>query len=325
MSARGGACPFGSLAEIDAAIVEAGGTSALADAHGVWDRSVRRWRQRLAASPSLIVPAAEPWLGRRAQLVERAVTAGRDEVVVFVSDLHAPFHSVPAVGAALSIIEAIQPDRVVLNGDIADYFAISRHNRNASRLDSLQGEIDTANELRAAFRAAAPDAVIDETEGNHDSRLRTFVASEAAALGSLRVLDPANLNAWAENGIRPHGAEGFLLRPYFLVYHGTRARQVTGTTARAELGAAGINGTSGHTHRLGPGYDRSGYGPRREWWESGCLCQLTPDYITGAPDWRNGLLVGSFSGKSDAYAIEMAQDVDGALAFGGKLYRGAEA
>lgn len=321
-----GACPYSTSNELEAAIALAGGgaqgIAMVAQAAGVWPRSVRRWRQKLTAAPAIRVPASEPWNGRRAKLVERATAIGTDEVVAIVSDLHAPYHDPVAIGAMLAVIADLQPDRVIVNGDVADFFAISRHNKSAARMDSLQGEIDTANELRAAFRAAAPNAVIDETEGNHDSRLRTYVETQARALGSLRAIDPENLNAWAENDITPHGAEGFLLRPAFLAYHGTRARQVTGTTARAELGAAGINGTSGHTHRLGPGFDRSGYGPRREWWESGCGCQLNPDYITGAPDWRHGMLVGTFSGKSDAYSIEMVAEVDGAFIFGGKAYRG---
>jgi transposase-like protein len=322
MSGRTGnvsACPYATRGELLDAAREAGGPVALADELGVHPSSVRRWARRLEGRSLPAVPTSTPWGGRRARLVEPATTA-TTETVVFVSDIHAPYHDEAALASAFRLIADVAPDRVVLNGDMADFFQISRHNRDGRRVEGLQHELDVANAIRRAFREAAPDAVIDETEGNHDSRLRTFIAQQAPALKSLRAIDPANLCEWSEHGIRPHGAEGFLLRPEFLVYHGTRARQVTGTTARAELGAAGISGTSGHTHRLGPGYDRTGYGKRREWWESGCLCQLTPDYITGAPDWRHGLLVGLFSTRTDAYTVEMAQALEGGLAFGGRAY-----
>lgn len=322
MSGRTGnlsACPFDTLVELDDMLRAHGDANELAFALDVHPSSVRRWRRRLAEGAPPAVPASTPWGGRRAQLVAPAVTAG-DELVVFMSDIHAPYHDERAVGSALALIRDLQPHRVVNNGDVADFFQISRHCKDAARAKGLQHELDVANAIRGAIRQAAPNALIEETEGNHDNRLRTYVRSQASALAELRALDPENLCDWSEYDIRPHGAEGFLLRRDFLVYHGNRARQITGTTARAELSAAGISGTSGHTHRLGPGYDRTGYGKRKEWWESGCLCQLTPDYITGSPDWRHGLLVGLFSTTSDAYTIEMAQAFGDKLAFGGKLY-----
>ena len=188
---------------------------------------------------------------------------------------------------------ALQPDRVVLNGDINDFFQLSRFNKGLERLDSLQDEIDQAVGFRRDVRDAAPDAGIDETEGNHDNRVSSYVKQNARALASLRALEPASLFGYRELDIRWHPGAGFRLRPDFLVKHGTIVRGEAGAAAKAEFMLAGISGVSGHTHRLAT-YRRSGYS-QRQWTEGGCLCRTDPDYVVGRPNWQVGCTVGEFT------------------------------
>lgn len=265
----------------------------------------------------LLEPKVRWGLGA-AKLV-RPATQEATELVVFLSDIHFPYQDDRMFAAACDLIRDLQPHRVVLNGDIADFFQLSRFNKGLDRLDTLQEELDQANLGRSYIRASALNAVIDETEGNHDSRLRTFVQLNARALTSLRDLKPEKLNAWAVNEINPHGDNGFLLRPNFLVKHGNIVRSEVGATSKAELLAAGISGTSGHTHRL-EFYGKAGY-TKREWWGSGCLCRTDPDYVPGGvPNWQNGLLVGQFSTKSDAFVIEPVFRYEDSLVFGGRQH-----
>lgn len=315
--------PYATHAGIVGAIAEYGGAALLADALGVAAVTVRRWRRELAQDGGLVaayaeLPDSEPWGGGVPPILEPR-RKGADEVCLIGSDVHAPHHHRGAVGAFLAL--AREADTVVLNGDIGDFYQISQHNRNAERLGTLQAEIDATNAIRAAVRAAAPNARILETEGNHDNRLRRYIAANAPALASLRSIDPLRLFAWRDLDIEAYGRPGVRLRPHFLVKHGDRVRQNTGATARAELAASGVSGASGHTHRLGQAVGRTSYGPRLEWWEGGCLCQLDPDYIEGTPDWRHGALIVTFSGKSDAFAVEPVQAWDGGLRYGGRVYR----
>lgn len=265
----------------------------------------------------VIEPSVDWGLGP-AKLVKPA-TQEDTELVVFVSDWHVPYHNGRMMIAALALVADLQPHRVVFNGDLADFFQLSRFNKGLDRLDTLQDELDATNSYRRTFRGVAPNAVIDETEGNHDSRLRTFVQLNARALTSLRNLQPSALNDWKDNEINPHGENGFLLRPNFLVKHGTTVRSEGGATAKAELTAAGISGVSGHSHRLAM-YSKSGY-VKREWWEGGCLCRLDPDYVPGgSPNWQNGCLVGQFSTKTNAFVIEPVFRYEDSLIFGGRRY-----
>jgi hypothetical protein len=262
------------------------------------------------------IPASLPWGYGAAPLVAPS-TRKSTETVALLSDFHAPWHDEAAVKSALRLLKALEPDRVVLNGDIADFFQLSRFNVALERIDHLQEEIDGANAIRRAIRDAVPNAHLVETLGNHDERIITSVEKNARALTSLRAIEPRSLFLYDELEIDWYPGAGFLQWPHYLVKHGTLIRQ-EGATAKAELAAAGISGISGHTHRLAK-YVRAGYA-QREWTEQGCLCRLDPDYVTGAPNWQQGMAIGYFSTKSDAFSVDLVNTFNGRLHYGGRSF-----
>lgn len=269
----------------------------------------------MATNKGVHIASSTSWAEGRAPLLKPSTKAAT-EVVVSLSDIHVPYQDKPLVNSAIRLIKKLQPHRVVLNGDINDFFQLSRFNSGLERLDLLQDEIDEANALRARIRKAAPNAEIIETEGNHDSRLITYVAVNARALTSLRAIKPHALLAWDELEIKGVPGCGFRIRENFLIKHGSIIRSETGYSAKAELTAAGVSGLSGHTHRVGR-YSRAGY-ITKEWNEQGCLCSLEPDYIVGAPNWEHGLAVGYFSTKSLAYHVDLVRPVGGKFFYGGQ-------
>ena len=248
----------------------------------------------------------------------RSATKEETEVVVSLSDLHVPYHRPELVDSAIRMIRKLKPHTVILNGDVNDFFQLSRFNLAHEREDELQDEIDTANSIRARIRKAAPDSRFIETEGNHDSRIYTYVVKNAKALHSLRALDRHELFDYGKLGIEWFPGAGVRLRPHFLVKHGTIVRGEAGATAKAEHLASGLSGISGHTHRLAP-YVKEGY-DRRVWWEQGCLCRTDPDYVVGAPNWSNGCVVAQLSTSSDAVLVEPVYARGDSLVYGGKEY-----
>jgi hypothetical protein len=255
------------------------------------------------------------------KLVDAATTEDV-EVVVFLSDLHVPYEDKKAVRAVIDLIEDLQPHRIVLNGDIQDFYRVSRFDKDWERTDTLQDEIDTGNFYRMKFRDAAPNAVIDETEGNHEARLGIYLDRNADALGSLRSLRLPALLQHKTYQITGHGDEGFLLRPDFWIKHGEIARQDAGMSAKAQMLKAFTNGLTGHTHRLGEFTVRVGMGKVYRWFENGCLCNIDDaDYIRGgAPNWMQGFSVGQFSTNSDKFKVELVEVEDGGFSYHGKTY-----
>lgn len=265
----------------------------------------------------MTLPKSETWGLGAARLVPRS-TKEATEIVVTISDVHYPHHDRAALTSAFNLIEAVQPHRLIINGDTNDFFGASDHNKSDERQDSLQSEITGGNRIRAEARKRAPNALIDENEGNHDAYIEKFIRTKAKVLSSLDGLNPNNLFHWAENGITPHGRNGFRLRPHFLVKHGDVVRAEAYATAKGEYAKTKINGLSGHVHRAGR-YRTDGY--RTELWQStGCLCRLDPDYINGPPNWHHGMAIIYLSTKSDATKIDSVEMFNGKFHYGGRSY-----
>jgi predicted phosphodiesterase len=268
------------------------------------------------------IPLPELWGEGLARLVAPSTTESF-ETVVFVSDIHAPYHDPQIISATLQLVNDIKPHRVVINGDTNDFFQLSRFNKALERLDNLQAELDIGFEIRRAFRSAAPDAIMDETVGNHDERLLTYVSFQAQALRSLQALKPQNLLRLDELDINFHPRNGFRLREEFLVEHGQIVRKDAGASAKARLNDTLISGIMGHTHRMGTAY-RSGYKDLK-WYEQGCLCMRNADYVIGETNWQPGIAVGQFSTKTRNFHVELVPAVGQGLLFGGRRYGDTEA
>ena len=284
-------------------------------------KSIKRALDRLERSGGTIVTSPESelildpieWGQGRAKLVDNITTTGDTEVVVFISDIHVPYQDIGLLESSIDMIRELQPDRVVINGDVADFFQLSHFNTTRSRIDELQSDIDLGNDVRRRIREAAPNAILDETEGNHDNRLTTYIERNAAALKSLRALKPEKMFLYDELEINWHPGCGFLLRPHFLVKHGTFVSDTPGGSAKKELTRAGISGISGHVHRLQT-YRISGYS-YRQWTEQGGLMRLDADYVKGGvPNWQQGICIGEFSVSTDSFVVHEIPVFQGKLA-----------
>lgn len=93
------------------------------------------------------------------------------------------------------------------------------------------------------------------------------------------------------------------------IIHGDIVRQYSGYSARAEMEKHDCSGISGHVHRLAIYYKRT---PTRDlmWAESGCLCNLNPEYID-SPSWNQGFLYGYV--EKDSFAILPIPIVNGKI------------
>jgi len=269
------------------------------------------------SQPSFEIPKAELWGEGKAELIEPSTTE-RWEVGAFFSDIHAPYHDKYLIDSAIELLSDLQPHFVVLNGDINDFFGISRFNKAQERSDLLQMELDMGIEIRKAFRAAAPNARFYETIGNHEERLLTYPAFNAPVLRSLRALKPSTLLGLDDLEISHFPQHGFRLREEFVVEHGIVVRKDSGASAKARLNDTLISGIMGHTHRMDSAR-RSGY-RELSWYEQGCLCLMNPDYVKGEANWKQGFAIGTFSTKTPNFNIQLIPAVGRGFIFDNKHF-----
>lgn len=235
---------------------------------------------------------------------------------VVLSDMHIPFQDKSVCRMALSFIKEQRPAKIHLLGDISDCYSISRFMKDPRRKEDLQEDLDKTVSFLRQVRATAPDAQIIYSEGNHEFRLRRYLASEARALAGLRSLNLPSLLEFSKLKIIWRQQD----RPYrigaLLYTHGQLVRKWSGATARGHFEKYGCCVIHGHSHRLGAFYHRDiddTYGA----WENGCLCGLNPDYCT-APDWQQGWSVVWTTRKY--FHVEQVSVVKGRYNYHGKAY-----
>jgi hypothetical protein len=167
----------------------------------------------------------------------------------------------------LSLVDDLQPERIVCLGDVLDFSSISRHRDNPAWLASAQENVQAGFAWLSDIRDAAPDAEMDWIEGNHDARLRNELLQraeraygikpaqipgfgeerDALSLARLLHLDRLHINFVGPDreGDEYHHA-GFDLGPELHARHGF----LTGSNSPEKtMDAIGMSVVYGHTHR----------------------------------------------------------------------------
>lgn len=201
---------------------------------------------------------------RRYNHLYRTPRTGRLEVVVG-SDFHSWFVDPFALRVFIDTISLVQPDVVVLNGDVFDFPQISRHRKLPGHFNlNLADEIEFGREhILKAVRMAAPQADVLLVIGNHEYRLVNYLADtapELAALPSLRFgelfgLDDLKIGLVVrQNFLAPYDKQKkrelqenwHVIGDTLVVTHGISCAKFA---ADEQLKRYQKSGTSGHTHR----------------------------------------------------------------------------
>lgn len=237
--------------------------------------------------------------------------------VVFVPDIHAPFHDPQAVKASLSFIKWWKPQEVIFLGDAIDFYAISRFDKDPQRRLQLQSEIDATVEILTQFKAAAPLAKFTFLRGNHEHRLQKYLWTKAAELSGLRDLTVPHLLKLNELGIK-YINDGKIVLQSTIIKHGNVVRKFSAYSSRGEFETCGISGVSGHTHRMGI-YYHTHVGGKFTWIECGCLCDMEPEYMEGkTANWQQGFGIGFYKNNgSGRFNTQLVPIVNGKAMYGG--------
>lgn len=108
------------------------------------------------------------------------------ERIVWLSDLHVPYHDARAVNAALDMARDWRPSLLILGGDLYDSYLISAFEKEPERLNAtLQNEFDAAQPIISAIDGLACDVVF--ILGNHEARIDALIAKNPG-LSKLRAL-----------------------------------------------------------------------------------------------------------------------------------------
>jgi predicted phosphodiesterase len=214
---------------------------------------------------------AETWTPHRMNVTGR---------VGILSDVHVPYHSEIAVAAAVGYLEEQGLSALLLNGDIADFYAISRYMKDPKQRD-FKGELEAVRAFLAYLRQKFPGIPIVYKVGNHEERWQHWLWQHAAEISD----DPRmSLTAWL--GFDEHEIE--LVedqRPVLLgklpVLHGHELPKGMAAPVNVARGAFLRTLSTvmvGHSHRTSNHAESDMWHHETGCWSTGCLCDLRPEY-----------------------------------------------
>jgi predicted phosphodiesterase len=257
-----------------------------------------------------------------------------------------PFHDETAMSAALRVVQAVDPDLVVLLGDYLDFPTFSKYEQEASFALTTQHSIDRAHRYLVEIQAAAPQARLALLEGNHDRRLQaSTVRNNLASFGLRRANAPdewpvqsvpylLRLEELGVEYVAGYPANIFWFSDSLAAIHGHKVRS-SGSTAAAVVDDERVSIIFGHIHRIEAQYKtrRTRSGPKTSFAASpGCLCRIdgaVPSTkgstdplgrpIATAENWQTGCAVVGFTEGDGPFTYEQVFINDGLAHFRGEL------
>jgi UDP-2,3-diacylglucosamine pyrophosphatase LpxH len=201
------------------------------------------------AAPTKITPSRRQTPTREASLT------------VFFPDAQIPFHDPRALSAAHLVVRELQPDNVVMLGDMLDFPSLSRFESRPEWNGGVQDALDQTHRMLAQVRADVPNARIHYLPGNHEARLqKSILKNNAELLGikranaekelgvlSLEFLLRMNELEVSMEGQYPSGR--LWLEDHLAVIHGTSSNARGSTSSRYLNDDPHTSIVHGHSHR----------------------------------------------------------------------------
>lgn len=207
-------------------------------------------------------------------------------------DIHFGHEDSIALAIASAVCDSVNPDIIILLGDLIDCEAPSKFSKSPDAYLGLQSELNKAKIFLQGLRLRHPNATIYYKEGNHELRIPNALKGSAMAFYSLDCLRLENLLDLDYYNIKFIEKNTPLIVNNVVVTHGEYVSKHSGYSAKREMEARQLSGISGHTHRISK-VTHSSMGGDTTWVEAGCLCDLGPNYVGDkAPNWQQGFVVG---------------------------------
>ncbi len=240
------------------------------------------------------------------------------QTIAIVGDYHYPFHDPKTITLVDKFLEELQPNQLIYNGDIADFYQVSVFAKDPGRVAKLQEDIKMVTDMFKRHKKMLPKTRRILNIGTHEYRFQKFLWSKAGELASLDCLSVEELYQLEKNSIQSIPFEqGLLINGVFLIIHGSIVSIHSAYTAKRQFEKQGGCGICNHTHRLGSFFKRDRFGTWG-WWENGCVCSLDPDWIQN-PHWQQGFSLVHFTDHK-RFWVESIPIINHKFLYGEKLY-----
>lgn len=125
------------------------------------------------------------------------------ETVLFLPDMHSPYHDKRAVNLVELVAQSIKPHKLVVLGDCPDFYAVSTHNKDPKRKDTFEKEVAITNRLLRRIESWGAKE-LHYINGNHENRLDRYIQETAPEMNGIVSTD----------GLLGLTAHGWKVTPY---------------------------------------------------------------------------------------------------------------
>jgi predicted phosphodiesterase len=231
--------------------------------------------------------------------------------VLCIADIHIPYHDPNALRIALTYGRKRSPDIILINGDAADFFSVSRWEKDPRQRD-LAGEIKAVREFLEVLRSAFPKARIIFKKGNHEERWERYLSVKAPELLSVEEFAMEKVLHFDKHGVEPVGDCRPIRVGKLNVIHGHEYKfNISNPVnpARGFFMRAKVHVIGSHLHQSSQHSEKNIDQDVISTWSTGCLCDLHPDY---APlnNWNHGLAFISVD-RAGAFHVDNLRIIDG--------------
>lgn len=256
--------------------------------------------------------------------LEEMVKNVKVERNLVISDIHFPYQNDDSIDIMFKFGKDYKPHNIYMNGDIVDFYSLSKFSQNPIRRKTVAEEVRMAQEFLEKMRKEFKNANLYFIHGNHENRLQRYLWDNPE-LAELECLDITNLFKLKENDIKEVKASrdywgkesGSIQKADTIIFHGDAKLNGASTSKYAGysakntmLGGLQSSVIMGHIHRLAIVNHSTPQGVLTGV-EGGCLCQIPKN-----ANWQNGFVTFETSKKKNYnYKLHMIED--------GKLYEGS--
>ncbi len=212
--------------------------------------------------------------------------------VLGLMDVHIPFYDKTATVTALKEGKKLNPNFVLLGGDICDHHAESDYIKDPRSRD-FPGEIRAMLDFLRVVRDLFPKAQIVYKLGNHEERHIRYMRLKAPELLGIKKFEFESIMELADNDIQMVGDNRPIRLGKLNFIHGHEYKFSISNPVNPARGLflRGIsNACCGHFHQTSQHTKRSLEQKVISNWSAGCLSNLHPEWRP-LNDWNHGFLL----------------------------------
>lgn len=231
---------------------------------------------------------------------------------LIVSDIHLPYHDIDAIEIALEKAYKNDVDSIYLNGDILDFYQVSRFTKEGGAM-SIKEERDMFFEFIGWIKSNF-DVPIYYKAGNHEERLAKYINDKAPDLAQLPELSLSGFLKLDDLGVQFVDGRQKAMMGKLIVVHGHEFGESIFSPVNPARGLflrAKSSTLAGHNHQTSEHHENNLKNDSMACFSTGCLCQLTPNYRPFAyTKWNHGFAIVEID-EDDSFEVSNYRIIDG--------------